>query len=92
MLCPKCGGDSGVKDSRPDYQGVVIRRRRKCFECGFKFTTKEIVVSSSETNKLVREMELRTTNALINKVNVILEDLLTHKRLLEKIKDENEKV
>ncbi len=42
MRCPKCGCiESKVVDSRrPDAQDV-IRRRRECVECGFRFTTYE---------------------------------------------------
>ena len=43
MLCPKCGADyhqMGVIETRP-LDGWV-RRRRKCYSCGNKFTTYEI--------------------------------------------------
>lgn len=42
MRCPKCGfNDSRVIDSRPTEEGRVIRRRRECPECQFRFTTYE---------------------------------------------------
>ena len=44
MRCPFCGNmDSQVKDSRPSEDGVSIRRRRMCPECGARFTTYERV-------------------------------------------------
>ena len=44
MRCPYCGnGDTQVKDSRPTEDGVAIRRRRACSDCGGRFTTFERV-------------------------------------------------
>jgi transcriptional repressor NrdR len=42
MKCPYCNSaDSQVKDSRPDTEDAIIRRRRVCTQCGAKFTTIE---------------------------------------------------
>ena len=42
MKCPKCGNDDDqVLDSRSSKEGVVIRRRRECLKCGYRFTTYE---------------------------------------------------
>lgn len=42
MRCPNCGHlDSKVVDSRPSEDGLSIRRRRECLECGRRFTTYE---------------------------------------------------
>ncbi|MGF1677676.1 MAG: transcriptional regulator NrdR [Candidatus Methylacidiphilales bacterium] len=42
MLCPKCGkNEDKVIDSRPLKEGAVIRRRRECLSCHFRFTTYE---------------------------------------------------
>ncbi len=42
MRCPYCNSvGSQVKDSRPDTEVAIIRRRRVCGECGAKFTTVE---------------------------------------------------
>ena len=42
MRCPYCNStDSQVKDSRPDIEDAIIRRRRVCNQCGAKFTTVE---------------------------------------------------
>ena len=44
MRCPKCGSlDTQVKDSRPTEDSSVIRRRRVCLACNFRFTTFERV-------------------------------------------------
>ncbi|MBX6328637.1 MAG: transcriptional repressor NrdR [Pseudolabrys sp.] len=44
MRCPNCGSlDTQVKDSRPTEDSAVIRRRRVCLACNFRFTTFERV-------------------------------------------------
>jgi transcriptional repressor NrdR len=44
MRCPFCGHeDTQVKDSRPTEDGLAIRRRRFCQNCGQRFTTIERV-------------------------------------------------
>ena len=45
MFCPFCRHpDSRVIDSRTADDGVAIRRRRSCPECGRRFTTQESVI------------------------------------------------
>src|ERR1700736_3059917 len=40
MRCPSCNSlDTQVKDSRPTEDSAVIRRRRVCVACDFRFTT-----------------------------------------------------
>ena len=42
MKCPNCGSlKDKVLDTRQSKDGTVIRRRRECMECGFRFTTYE---------------------------------------------------
>ena len=42
MKCPKCNYyESKVVDTRSTDDGVKIRRRRECIECGQRFTTYE---------------------------------------------------
>lgn len=42
MRCPSCEHeDSKVIDSRSAEDGMAIRRRRECLECGHRFTTYE---------------------------------------------------
>jgi transcriptional repressor NrdR len=52
MRCPSCGSlDTQVKDSRPTEDSSVIRRRRVCLSCNFRFTTFERV-------KLLRSVQI----------------------------------
>jgi len=42
MRCPKCGcQDDKVIDSRASREGAIIRRRRQCIACNYRFTTYE---------------------------------------------------
>jgi len=45
MQCPKCGTkDTRVIDSRVSSSGLVIRRRRSCQHCGYRFSTSEEII------------------------------------------------
>ncbi len=45
MQCPKCSAsDSGFIDSRIGKNGMIIRRRRQCTDCDYRFTTIEEIV------------------------------------------------
>lgn len=42
MKCPSCGNeDTRVVDTRALEEGMVIRRRRECEQCDFRFSTHE---------------------------------------------------
>ena len=41
MLCPVCGGQSRVLDTRTNDTVNTVKRRRECVECGKRFTTYE---------------------------------------------------
>ena len=41
MLCPICGGDSKVLDTRTNESVNSVKRRRECMKCGKHFTTYE---------------------------------------------------
>ncbi len=44
MKCPFCGfQEDKVVDSRTSKNGMAVRRRRECLECGKRFTTYEQV-------------------------------------------------
>ena len=72
MRCPSCASlDTQVKDSRPTEDSSVIRRRRVCLSCNFRFTTfervqlRELVVIKRngrrvpfDRDKLVRSVEI----------------------------------
>ena len=48
MRCPKCGHlDDKVIDSRSVRNGDIIRRRRLCLKCAYRFTTYEEVVKNT---------------------------------------------
>ena len=65
MYCPFCRHpDSRVIDSRAADDGVAIRRRRSCPECGRRFTTQESVIlmvakRSGVTEPFAREKIVR---------------------------------
>jgi transcriptional repressor NrdR len=45
MRCPKCTSiEDKVIDSRIVREGLTIRRRRECLECGHRFSTTETAV------------------------------------------------
>jgi len=47
MRCPKCGNlEDKVIDSRSSANGSVIRRRRMCLGCSYRFTTYEEVIKA----------------------------------------------
>lgn len=47
MRCPKCGfQEDKVIDSRSARNGAVIRRRRMCLGCNYRYTTYEEVVKA----------------------------------------------
>jgi len=60
MKCPRCGKDSDrVLETRMPQSGSVIRRRRKCTNCLFRFTTYEsiermplVVIKRDKTREL----------------------------------------
>lgn len=60
LRCPSCGGACAVVDSRPS--GDAHRRRRKCLDCDYRFTTFERPesneVSNEELMKILRELDV----------------------------------
>ena len=95
MICPYCNSiESQVKDSRPDIEESVIRRRRVCSDCGAKFTTieriqlRELSVrkNSGRLEPFDRDKLKRSISIACRKRNVSdeqIEKLLTsiHRRL-----------
>ncbi len=81
MRCPFCGNmDSQVKDSRPSEDGVSIRRRRMCPECGARFTTYERV---QLRELLVKKSDNRTEPFDPDKVKRSLRVALRKRPILE---------
>jgi transcriptional repressor NrdR len=91
MRCVTCGCvDSKVIDSRPSEDGLSIRRRRECLDCGKRFTTYErhnesplIVLKSDKSsepfdrNKLLRGLMIATAkrDIPVNKLNILIDDV-----------------
>ncbi|MDR3307525.1 MAG: transcriptional regulator NrdR [Coriobacteriales bacterium] len=91
MRCVSCGAlDSKVIDSRPTEDGLSIRRRRECLECGKRFTTYEvhkesplIVLKSDkssepfERTKLLRGLMIATAkrDVPVAKLNALIDDV-----------------
>lgn len=48
-MCPRCGEDSVVYDSREQDDGSILRRRQ-CMRCGAKFVTVETFKKIAEEN------------------------------------------
>ncbi len=67
MKCPKCKNmDSKVVDSRMIEEGSIIRRRRECERCAYRFSTFErigltelMVVKRDGTKELYDRAKLR---------------------------------
>lgn len=56
LRCPSCKSwQTEVLDSRPRRRGEIIRRRRHCNACDYKFATIEIVVDPIEEVETPRE-------------------------------------
>lgn len=64
MRCPNCAHEeTKVLDSRPLNEGLAIRRRRECSDCGFRFSTHEemeildltVLKSDGRTQPYMRE-------------------------------------
>jgi transcriptional repressor NrdR len=65
MRCPSCNSlDTQVKDSRPTEDSAVIRRRRVCMACNFRFTTfervqlRELTVIKRNGRRVVRSLQI----------------------------------
>jgi len=48
MKCPVCGGNlTSITDSRSEYDGACVKRRRECKNCKSRFSTIETVLKGS---------------------------------------------
>ena len=79
MRCPSCNSlDTQVKDSRPTEDSAVIRRRRICIACNFRFTTFErvqlrelmVVKRSGRRIPFDRDKLMRSVEIAVRKRNV----------------------
>ncbi len=68
MRCPACKfEDTKVLDSRSLEEGAIIRRRRECLKCGFRFSTHEemevlnlVVIKKNGSRELYQREKLET--------------------------------
>lgn len=76
MKCPFCShSDTQVKDSRPNEDGLTIRRRRFCPKCNSRFTTFErvqlreltVIKKNGERRLFDRDKLTRAINVAIRK-------------------------
>lgn len=60
LLCGFCGGTTSVSDSRPARGVDGIRRRRRCNNCGERFTTVEFRAEANASLLRIIEAEMKT--------------------------------
>ena len=79
MRCPYCHSpDTQVKDSRPNEEHSVVRRRRQCVDCSERFTTfetiqlRELTLVKSNGDRVVfdRKKLMRSVQIALNKRDV----------------------
>ena len=49
MKCPNCNSDN-IRVVRKLKRDVIVRRRRECFDCGYRFNTVERYVPERNEN------------------------------------------
>ncbi len=92
MRCPKCTSiEDKVIDSRIVREGLTIRRRRECMECGHRFSTTETAVREDlvvvkrdgrreafEPEKLQRALRAACHKRPVDleQINMMVEDLI----------------
>jgi len=99
MRCPSCNSlDTQVKDSRPTEDSAVIRRRRVCVACNFRFTTFERVQLRELTvikrngrrvpfdrDKLVRSLQISLRKRPVEPERVETMVVMEHLRQLDDV-------
>ena len=84
MKCRVCNNpDTQVKDSRVCADGNVVRRRRQCISCGYRFTTNEKIRNKNVTvikcNGATENFDLnkltKSINIAVSKRGVSYEDI-----------------
>lgn len=68
MMCPECGGDTKVFDTRVGIDDLRCRRR-ECLECGCRFNTVELDL---EVYKKLRPPNPEAVLTLIDKAFAVL--------------------
>ncbi|NPA57823.1 MAG: transcriptional repressor NrdR [Aquificae bacterium] len=93
MRCPNCGSlNDKVVDTRQSKDGTVIRRRRECIDCGFRFTTYE----RYEEEKIVVKKKNGTTepfnrDKIIRGIRLASKNRPVSEKDMERIAEEIEK-
>ena len=84
MRCPSCNSlDTQVKDSRPTEDSAVIRRRRVCIACNFRFTTfervqlRELVFQNAEDH--LRNVATRASSSPESSPSTVSKSLASRK-------------
>lgn len=68
VQCPKCNGESCVIDSRDGE--TSRRRRRKCSECGHRYTTYEVHVEEYDRLQTLK-VNTKHFDSMINTLHAI---------------------
>jgi transcriptional repressor NrdR len=75
MKCPKCGSlNDKVLETRQSKEGIVIKRRRECLNCGYRFTTYERI-----EEEYIEVIKKNNTVEAFNKEKIIRGILLASK-------------
>lgn len=87
MRCPGClHDDTKVVDSRAQEEGMMIRRRRECPKCQFRFTTKEQVeILNLKVKKSDGELQPYSADKLARGVRVAVQKRLKDEEKLNKL-------
>lgn len=87
MRCPGClHDDTKVLDSRVLDEGMVIRRRRECPKCAFRFSTKEQVeILNLKVKKRTGLFEPYSTEKIVRGLHIALEKRLSDEEKFQKL-------
>lgn len=87
MRCPGClHDDTKVLDSRVLDEGMVIRRRRECPKCSFRFSTKEQVeILNLKVKKRGGNIEPYSTEKISRGLHIALEKRLNDDEKFQKL-------
>lgn len=87
MRCPGClHDDTKVLDSRVLDEGMVIRRRRECPKCAFRFSTKEQVeILNLKVKKRTGLLQPYSTEKIVRGLHIALEKRLSDEEKFQKL-------
>ena len=95
MFCPLCHNSTIVKDSRSPTSKTVIRRRRYCTKCKFRFTTVEqiyynelqVIKRSGIKKAFDKEKISKSISTALRKRNYSFEQILNlSERVIKELK------